>query len=130
MFFHHSLKNVNKKRSAFSVIGCFVLHLPQCDYTSSLTHKSPPYLEYLTAVRGAVNVLAGLVHAKRHTVEQDHHDANPLEPRADITGVKERGRRGKRVQHATSISVSPGGVKHKAELESGNQILKRSSANA
>ncbi|MEQ2266459.1 hypothetical protein XENORESO_005601 [Xenotaenia resolanae] len=65
-----------------------------CDYTSSFTHKGPPYLEDLTAVRGTVNVLAGLVHAKRHAVEQDHHDANPLEPRADGTGVKEHvGRR-------------------------------------
>lgn len=47
------------------------------------THGTLPYLQYLAAVRGAVDVLAGLVHAQRHTVEQDHHDANPLEPRTN-----------------------------------------------
>lgn len=60
---------------------------PSCSNTH--THRGPSYLKYLAAVRGAVDVLTGLVHAKRHTVEQDHHDANPLEPRNDRTGVKD-----------------------------------------
>lgn len=55
------------------------------------THtEGVPHLQYLAAVRGAVDVLTGLVHAQCHTVEQDHHDANPLEPRINRTGVKER----------------------------------------
>lgn len=70
-----------------------------------LTYKGLPHLEYLTAVRGTVNVLAGLVHAKRHTVEQDHHDANPLEPCADRAGVKERGRR-ERAKHTSASNTN------------------------
>lgn len=48
------------------------------------------HLQYLAAVRGAVDVLTRLVHAQCHTVEQDHHDANPLEPRSNRTQVKEK----------------------------------------
>lgn len=37
-------------------------------------------LQYLTALRGAVDVFAGLVHSKSDAVQQYHHDTNPLEP--------------------------------------------------
>lgn len=38
-------------------------------------------LQDLAAVGGAVDVLAGLVHAQGDAVQQDHHDADTLEPR-------------------------------------------------
>lgn len=68
------------------------------------THRGLAYLQYLAAVRGAVDVLTGLVHAQCHTVEQDHHDANPLEPRINRTGVKEHSSRGEMhsQQHCSS----------------------------
>lgn len=56
------------------------------------THRDHPYLQNLAAIRGAVNVLTGLVHAQCHAVEQDHHDADPLEPRNSMSGVKEQSR--------------------------------------
>lgn len=50
------------------------------------------HLQDLAAVRGAVYVLAGLVHAQRHAVEQDHHHADALEPREEDDGQgKQRG---------------------------------------
>lgn len=69
----------------------FYMSSVQSRITHRPTHRGPAYLQYLAAVRGAVDVLTGLVHAQCHTVEQDHHDANPLEPRINRTGVKEHG---------------------------------------
>lgn len=53
---------------------------------SSLVHlsvkrrKSGTHLQNLTAFRGAVDVLTGLVHPQSDAVQQDHHDADALEP--------------------------------------------------
>lgn len=52
--------------------------------------RDAAYLQDLAVVGGTVDVLAGLVHAQSDTVEQDHHDADPLEPRADAPQVKEQ----------------------------------------
>lgn len=41
-----------------------------------------PYLEDPAARRVAGDVLAGVEHAQRHAVEQDHQHAHPLEPPA------------------------------------------------
>lgn len=56
---------------------------------SSATAQSIPlpigprsYLEDAAARRVAGNVLAGVEHAQRHAVEQDHQHAHPLEPPA------------------------------------------------
>lgn len=70
----------------------FVLALHQANthtYTPGEGQRRRAHLQYLAAVRGAVDVLTRLVHAQCHTVEEDHHDADPLEPRADRTEVKE-----------------------------------------
>ena len=37
-----------------------------------------------------MDVLAGLIHPQGDAVEQDHHDADPLEPRGHRLGVKEQ----------------------------------------
>lgn len=41
-----------------------------------------PHLQDLAALRQAVHVVAGLVHAKCHAVQQDHQHADTFEPRA------------------------------------------------
>lgn len=47
-----------------------------------LKAASEPYLEDPAARRVAGDVLAGVEHAQRHAVEQDHQHAHPLEPPA------------------------------------------------
>lgn len=41
-----------------------------------------PHLQDLAAVRQAVHVVARLVHAKCHAVQQDHQHADTFKPRA------------------------------------------------
>lgn len=43
---------------------------------------SPQYLQDPAARRVAGDVLAGVEHAQRHAVEQDHQHADPLKPPA------------------------------------------------
>ena len=74
-------------------------------HTHTHTHRGPPYLQYLAAVRGAVDVFAGLVHAQCHTVEQDHHDANPLEPCINRSGVKDHYSSGEIHSHERTLYV-------------------------
>lgn len=81
----HSVKNDPKVRNEvfFSPPALLCLFFSSSLWCWCLLCRGWAYLQDLAAVRGAVDVLAGLVHAQRHAVEQDHHDANPLEPRAD-----------------------------------------------
>lgn len=46
------------------------------------------YLQYLAVFRGAVDVLAGLVHPQGHTVQQDHHHTDTLEPCGETAALR------------------------------------------
>lgn len=66
---HHCGKNIPKMRKvSFSCFSLFLLYFGSSLWCCCQLCRGWAYLQDLAAVRGAVDVLAGLVHAQRHAV--------------------------------------------------------------